>query len=212
MNCCQCQGIEELFSQQYVNKELSRYRAKGPDKTTRMLTEAIKMMGIEGLTLLDIGGGLGAIQHELLDSGVDQVTHVEASTAYIVAAKAEAQRRGYSERTSYHHGNFVDLASNILPADIVTLNRVICCYPDLEKLVSLSAARARKLYGLVYPRDTWWVKIALALQNFYFRLRGSPFRTFAHPSKAVEAILGNSGLKRQFYRQTIVWQVVVYAH
>ena len=93
MNCCQCQGIEELFSQEYVAKELSRYRSKGPDRTTRILTEAITELGVEGLTLLDIGGGVGAIQYELLASGVDQATNVEASTAYIEAAREEAQRR-----------------------------------------------------------------------------------------------------------------------
>ena len=210
MNCCQCQGIEELFSQQYVSKELSRYRAKGPDKTTRMLTKAIKEEGVDGLTLLDIGGGVGAIQYDLINAGVQDVESVEASTAYIHAAKGEAQRLGLTDRISYKHGNFVDLAADIPSADIVTLDRVICCYHDMEKLVSLSAERARKLYGLVYPRDAWWMKIGLALQNFFFRLRRSPFRTFAHPTKAIESILGRHGFRKHTYRQTLVWQVVVY--
>lgn len=210
MNCCQCQGIEELFSQKYVTKELLRYRVKGPDKTTRILTEAIKAMDVDGFTLLDIGGGVGAVQHELLASGVGQVTNVEASTAYINAARAEAQRRGLADRMSFYHGNFVDLAADVPAADIVTLDRVICCYPDMEKLVGLSAARARKLYGLVYPRDTWWMKIGLALQNFFFWLQRSPFRTFSHPNVAIEAIMDDNGLKRHFYRRTLVWQVVVY--
>jgi magnesium-protoporphyrin O-methyltransferase len=211
MSCCQCQGIEELFSQEYVSKELTRYRAKGPDKTTRILTGAIKRAGVEGLTLLDIGGGVGAIQHTLLEANAVHATSVEASTAYLAAAKLEAKRRGHAERVSYHHGNFVDLAEQIQPADIVTLDRVICCFDDMERLVSLSAAKARKLYGLVYPRSTWWVKIVLALENFFYRLRHSPFRAFVHPTEAVEAILLHNGLKRHFYHQTWVWQVVVYS-
>jgi 2-polyprenyl-3-methyl-5-hydroxy-6-metoxy-1,4-benzoquinol methylase len=211
MNCAQCEGIEELFGQQYVSKELARYRAKGPDKTTRMLTDAIKQEGVDGLSLLDIGGGVGAIQHELLGAGVVGVTSVEASTAYIDAARAEAQQRGLADHVSYQHGNFVDLAGDIPPADIVTLDRVICCYPDMEKLVGLSAARARKIYGLVYPRDAWWVKIALAVENFFFKLRRSQYRTFAHPTRVVEALVSSKGLKRRSYRRTLVWQVVVYA-
>lgn len=210
MNCCQCRGIEELFSQQYVNKELSRYHTKGPDKTTRMLVEAIKEADVAGETLLDIGGGVGAIQHELLDAGLKHATDVEASTAYLNAARAEAQRRGLADQVSYQQGNFVDLAEEVAPADIVTLDRVICCYPDMEKLVSLSAARARKLYGLVYPRDSWWLRIALVLGNLFFKLRRSAYRGFIHPTKAVEAILSSNGLKRQFCRKTLVWQVVVY--
>jgi magnesium-protoporphyrin O-methyltransferase len=210
MNCCQCQGIEDLFNQQYVTKKLSRYRAKGPDKTTRMLIDALKEEGVRGLTLLDIGGGVGVVQHELLGAGVLNATNVEASTAYIAAARAEAQQRGHAERVSHHHGNFVDVAANIAPADIVTLDRVICCYHDMEKLVGLSAARARKLYGLVYPRDAWWVKIGLAVENIFYRLRRSPFRVFLHPTEAVETVVSSNGLKRRFYRRTLVWQVVVY--
>lgn len=211
MNCCQCQGIEEVFSQQYVTKELSRYRRTGPPKTTRMLVEAIKEAGVDGLTLLDIGGGVGAVQHELLDAGVQGATNVDASMAYIQAARDEAQRRGYAERVSHHYGNFVDLATNIDPADIVTLDRVICCYDDMEKLVSLSAERARKIYGLVYPRDTWWVKIGLVVENLFLRLQRNPYRAFVHPTQVVEALVSRIGLKRASYRQTFVWQVVVYS-
>ena len=211
MNCSQCQGIEELFSQQHVAKQLSRYRAKGPDKTTCMLIESIEEADVEGQTLLDIGGGLGAVQHELLGAGVQHVTDVDASTAYLAAARAEAQRLGITDHVTYYHGNFVDLAAEIEPADIVTLDRVICCYHDMEKLVDLSATRARKLYGLVYPRDTWWIKLGLALGNFVLRLRHSSYRAYVHPTRAVEALLANNGLKRRSYRHTLFWQVAVYS-
>ncbi len=211
MNCCQCQGIEDMFNEEIVSRDLSRYRSKGPDKTTRVMIDALKKEGIQGLSLLDIGGGVGAIQHELLDAGLVNATDVDASQAYINAARAEAQRRGVAERVTFRHGNFVDVAAQIPPADVVTLDRVICCYPDMEKLVGLSAARARKLYSLVYPRDAWWIKIGLALMNFIFRLQRNPFRVFPHPTRAVEAMVRNNGLKRRFYHQTLVWQVVVYS-
>jgi len=211
MNSCQCQGIEELFSQQFVSKELTRYRKKGPDKTTRILTEAIKETGVDGLTLLDIGGGVGLIQYALLDAGVRQAMSVDASSEYLSAAKEEAQRRGLADRVSYQHGDFIKLAEEIAPADIVTLDRVICCYNDMEKLVNLSAERAGKLYGLVYPRDTWWVKVMLAIENFFYWLRRSPYRAFVHPTQSVEDILGRNRLKRIVYHQTLVWQVAVYS-
>jgi magnesium-protoporphyrin O-methyltransferase len=211
MNCCQCQGIEELFDEKRVSEELLRYRAKGPDTTTRLMIDALKAEGIQGLSLLDIGGGVGAIQHGLLDAGLQSATDVDASQAYIHAARAEAGRRGLAERVHFLHGNFVDLAAEVDPADIVTLDRVICCFPEMEKLVSLSAARARKFYGMVYPRDTWWVKLAMAIQNFYFRLKRSSFRTFPHSTRAVEAVVSRSGFTRRYYRQTWVWQVTIYA-
>ncbi len=211
MNCCQCEGIERLFNQQEAARKLKEYRRKGPDKTTRLLINALRASGVEGMALLDIGGGIGAIQHGLLKAGVSRAASIEASSAYLNMAKAEAERQGYTGQVTYHYGNFVDLAANLQPADIVTLDRVICCYHDMPKLVGLSAARARKLYGLVYPRDTWWVKLGTSIMNFFFWLRRTPFRVFVHPTEAVEAAIQAEGLKRSFYQTAGVWQVVVYA-
>jgi predicted TPR repeat methyltransferase len=211
MNCCQCQGIEMLFDRRFVAKDLARYRAKGPDKTTRMLLESLEAEGVKEKTLLDIGGGVGAISNELFKAGLSRATNVEASSAYLEAAKEEAERQGHADRMSLRHGNFVDLAADIPPADIVTLDRVICCFPDMQALVGLSAARAGNLYGVVYPRDAWWAKIGLAVENFVYRLQRSPFRVFAHPTEAVEALVTSNGLKRRLSRKTFVWQVVVYS-
>ncbi len=210
MNCCQCQAIEELYTVKNVTKALARYIKNGPDRPTRMLVEAILKEGIEGFTLLDIGGGVGGIQHKLLISGVSYATGVEASRAYIQISQAEAQRRNLADKVSFFHGNFVDLAENIAPADIVTLDKVICCYPDVEKLVGLSAERAKKIVGLVYPRDTWWSKVIEVLANFANQIQRTPFRVFVHSERVFNEILGQNGFKRSFYHHTPLWQVAVY--
>ena len=210
MSCSQCQGLDEVFDEKYVRKELARYRAKGAVKTTRMLSKALAEAGVSGLELLDIGGGLGALQHELLASGARRSTHVEAAYAYYRAAKEEAQRRSLEERISLRLGNFVDLAQDLEPADVVTLDRVICCYPEMERMVGLSAERARRLVGLVYPRDNWWVRLELTVSNLWMRLRKSPYRGYVHPTREVEAILTKHGFVRQFFQRTINWQIVVW--
>jgi len=211
MNCCQCQGIESVFDRKVAARELEDYRRNGPNKTTRILIEALKTGTIDGLSLLDIGGGVGAIQHALLKAGAGSAVNVDASTSYIRVAKEEAERQGHAGSVTYHHGNFVDLAPQISPADIVTLDRVICCYHDMPALVDVSATKARKFYGLVYPRDTWWMKLAIPILNVGLRLRGNSFRVFVHSTQAVDAILRRNGLQRRFYYRTIFWQVVVYA-
>lgn len=211
MNCCQCQGIETFFDKKVAIKKLREYRKKGPDKTTRMLIEVLEAEGVGRMTLLDIGGGIGAIQHELLAVGVSSATSVEASPAYIEAAKDETERQGRKDLVTYHHGNFVDLATDIAPADIVTLDRVICCYDDMQALVGLSSARAKNLFGAVYPRDTWWTKIGFTIINFGLRVKGNPFRIFIHSTEAVDGLVRNNGLEQRFYRKTAIWQVVVYA-
>ena len=210
MNCCQCQGIETRFNQKRAVQKLNQYRQQGPEKTTRMLIDALRAEGVEGMTLLDIGGGVGAIQHELLRAGVVSATNVEASTAYITAAKAEAESQGHAARMSHYRGNFIDLAINIPPADIVTLDRVICCYHDMQRLVELSAAKAGKLYGLVYPRDIWWVNCGFSFENFTLWLQRNPFRVFVHPTEEVEAIVRGNGLEPHFHQEAGMWQVVIY--
>lgn len=210
VNCCQCQGIETRFNQKRAAQKLKQYRQNGPEKTTRMLIDALKAEEVKGMTLLDIGGGVGAIQHELLQSGVASAMNVEASTAYITAAKEEAESQGHAARMSHYYGNFIDLAANLPPADIVTLDRVICCYHDMHPLVELSAEKAGKLYGLVYPRDIWWVNCGFAFENFTLWLQRNPFRVFVHPTQEVEAIASYNGLEPRFHQEVGMWQIVVY--
>lgn len=136
---------------------------------------------------------------------------VEASAAYLQVSETEAARRGQRERLTYHHGDFVDIADTLAPADIVTLDRVICCYPDMEKLVAASVAKAKHRYGLVYPRERWLTRIGVTLVNLFLRLRGGAFRTYIHSSAAVDAILQRNGFRRSFYDRTFLWQVVTYA-
>ena len=93
MNCSQCQGIESVFDRKTAAQKLTQYRRQGPDQTTRMLIDALKSEGVEDLTLLDIGGGVGAIQYELIKAGVRSATSVDASSAYLAVARDEAQRQ-----------------------------------------------------------------------------------------------------------------------
>jgi magnesium-protoporphyrin O-methyltransferase len=211
MDCCQCKGIESLFNEREAQRELAAYRKSGPSRTTRMLIDALKAQDSEATTLLDIGGGIGAIQHELLRDGVESATSVDASTAYVRAAREEAERRGHADKVRYLHANFVEVAPELPQADIVTLDRVICCYHDMPSLVGLSAARAARLYGLVYPRDTWWLRAGARLANLYFRLARNPYRAFVHRTQAVDALVRDYGLRQSFYKHTALWQVAVYA-
>jgi magnesium-protoporphyrin O-methyltransferase len=210
MSCRACRSIEEHFDLDYVAKELHQYRTSGPEKTTRVLIDALLAEGVSNMTLLDIGGGVGVIQHELLRAGVSRCINVEASSAYIKMAKEEAELQGLLESIEHQHGNFVDLAENIPQCDIVTLDRVICCYHDVEELVEKSSALAGKLYGLVYPLNNWKVRFLGVLENLTYRLHRSSFRYFVHPTEVVEEIVRRNGFVRLFYQEIDKWQIVVF--
>ena len=211
MACKQCQGIESFFDQKEADKDLATYRKKGPAATTQMLIDAIATENMDGGSLLDIGGGIGALQNELLKTGIKTAVSVDASTAYARVAEQEAERQGHADRISRHHGDFVDAASDIEEADVVTLDRVICCYHDVQKLVGLSSQKAKRVYAVVFPRENLLSKIGFGVFNMYFRLRRSPFRIFIHPTSVVEGLIEANGLRRQSHRKTRMWQVMVYS-
>ena len=211
MACCrQCEGIERQFSRTLAERELRRFRRRGPIPTTRRLFDALASAGVADSTILDVGGGIGAIHHVLLDQGAREAVHVDASSGYLAVAKDETAHRGHVERVRFVGGDFVDLAEELPEADIVTLDRVICCYPDMQALVGHSAAKARRLYGAVYPREAWWMRAAGRVMNLFMRIQRSAFRLFLHPPAAIDAVLRANGLEQRSIQRTLLWEIVVY--
>ena len=211
MSCAQCMGIEDMFDEKRAAMELRRYRRRGPGKTSRLLVEDIAAEGVAGRTVLDIGAGLGAVHLGLLSAGAREAVDVDASAGYLKAAKQEAERRGMAGRIKHLHGDFVDLSREVAPADIVTLDRVICCYDDAQLLLDSSAAKARSVLGLVYPIDSRLMKIARGLLNWLLRALRKRFQIFVHPSAQVDAIARSHGFLKRAYHRRGIWQVVVYA-
>jgi SAM-dependent methyltransferase len=205
VSCSQCRGIETEFNRRLAERELRRFRRRGPTKSTRMLLADLEPVVTPDSTLLDIGGGVGAIHHEMLDAGAVSAVHVDASSAYIDAARDEATRRHHLEGVEFVQGDFVELAPTIVSADIVTLDRVICCYPNMPALVGRAADKTRVVLGAVYPPDVWWIRIAVRCINYFMRLRESPFRVFVHSAEAIEAELKKHGLERATQQRTIAW-------
>jgi SAM-dependent methyltransferase len=210
IDCCHREGIEDQFGEGVARRELRRLRRRGPRRTTRLLLDALRARGIDGASILDIGGGVGAIHHELLDAGAREAVQVDVAPAYLAAAREEAARRGHGGRVRFVRGDVVERAGALPDADVVTLDRVICCYPDMPALVASSARKSRRLYGAVYPRDGWWMRRGLAFVNTILRLRRSAFRAFLHPPPAIDAALRSAGFERISGRRTVVWHVVVY--
>ena len=209
-SCCANNAIARQFDRETADQELRRYRSDGPAPTTQALIHALAARGVTDAALLDIGAGVGAIHHALLARGARQAVHVDISSDYIAAARAETERVGHADRVRFVNADFVEAAPGIEIADVVTLDRVICCYADMERLVTRSAERSRRLYGAVYPRDRWWVRVGIVLLNFAQRLRGSSFRSYLHAPADIDALLQRLGFQRNSTQRTWFWEVVVY--
>ena len=211
MNCCSHgQGIATTFDRKNAERELEQYRRKGPDPVTRRLLAEVAAAGGGADSVLDIGSGVGIVAFELLMAGASRATLVEASAASLAAAVEEANRRGLAQRITPCEGDVVDLAAGLPAADVVTLNRVICCYPDMRRLVQSSANLARRHYAAVYPRESWWVKLVFAAENVVRRLQGNTFRTFVHPEREIEGGLWSAGLRPRARFRGTIWVTAVF--
>ena len=210
MPCNCCEVTDHAFSESEAKAELRNYRRRGPMNQTKLILAAIRSLRLKDANLLDIGGGIGAIHHELLRDVARQATHVDASSAYLREAKQESARRGNSERVDFIHADFTDIARDIPKADIVTLDRVVCCYPDFRGLLTAAAEHSQKALALTYPRETWYVQFALQIANFFQKLRKDPFRVFLHPIAEMDALLEREGFKRVSLRRLFVWEMALY--
>jgi magnesium-protoporphyrin O-methyltransferase len=209
-SCCDA-DYDAMFDARSAHRQLAAYRRSGPMGSTRRLIDAIQAAGADGQTVLDIGGGVEVVGFELLAAGADRLTGVDAARAHVAIARREAARRGLDDRVTFRHGDFVALADELDAADIVTLDRVICCYGDWPALVDRSVERARRLYGLVYPTDRWWTRAAIGLGNLWMRLSRRSFRGYVHPERAVDTRIRAAGFERRSHHRGWLWQTAVYS-
>lgn len=208
--CCQ-PDYDAIFNDSAARRELAAYRRSGPTGTTRRLVDAMKAAGVEGARVLDIGGGVGVIGSELLASGAAWLTDVDASRAYTEAARSEVERRGFADRATFRTADFVEVAAEVGSAEVVTLDRVVCCYGDWVALIDRSVEKATNLYGLVYPNERWWMRAIVAGGNAVLRLFRQSFRFYLHPERAIDARIRAAGFERRFHHRGWLWQTVVYA-
>ncbi|MEX2530906.1 MAG: methyltransferase domain-containing protein [Gemmatimonadota bacterium] len=211
MACCNhCRDAEGFFGARRARLELRKYRKRGLSSSTARLLDALREAGVQGATLLDVGGGVGAIQHELFREGLARAIQVDASRAYLEVAEKAAADEGNRTRSTFHFGDFVELAPGLPEADFVTLDRVLCCYPHMDRLLEAAMGRTRKVLGLVYPRERRGTRLAITLGNLWFRLRGSDFRIFLHPPAGAHKLLEAAGFRPIHDSRTFVWRVEVW--
>ena len=211
MTCCnQYCAAEKQFDGKKAGSDLQRYRRRGPDAVTRLMLAELRRWPLQGESLLDVGSGIGIISAELAESGLASATLVDASPAHLDVARAENESRYASRPIRFLLGDFTTIADTVTDADVVTLNPVVCCYPDAEALLRGAASRTRRLLAFSSPRDRWYMWIMTALENFWRRLRGSTFRTFVHPPERMGAVLEAAGLVRIARQGTFVWVLDLY--
>jgi hypothetical protein len=211
MTSCHCCATDLRFDQRIAQRDLRRFHRHGADPATKQLLTAVQNGPLPPQpTLLDIGGGIGTIHHTLLDHGFAHATQIDASQAYLTVAAAEAERRGHLPRVTLAHADFRALAPTTPPADVVTLDRVVCCDPDYAGLLGAAADHALRLLAFTFPHARWYTRLFVATMNAGYRLWGNPFRAYIHSPAAMTAVLEGRGLRRRWAGGTWIWRVELF--
>ncbi len=211
MSCCQScslQGTNEFFTDQ-AKRYLKEFKKKGLGKEQKYLIEGIASQGIAGKTVLEIGCGVGGLHLSLLKQGAVFATGIDISEGMIAGAKELSKELNLVEKTQYHVGDVIQLNKAISDADIVVLDKVVCCYEDVFKLLSISGNRTKQTYAFSYPNPNILVQISfkglIALRTLF---RGK-FRPYWHDWSALIKTLETQGFKQTYTNNTLLWNVCV---
>lgn len=194
----------------HAEEDLEAWREGRLYDWTRELTDVLIEQGVQGLTILDIGAGIGAVHLGLLEAGAARAIDVDASREYLAVASAEAERRGLAGRVEHRFGDVVELAGSLPPADVVVLDSVICCYPYLDRLLGAALASRPTLVGLTFPRNTWWMVLYMRLHNLRNALTRRHDDYVIHPYSEVVDFLTDAGYRQVHDGGTRIWRVVAF--
>jgi magnesium-protoporphyrin O-methyltransferase len=206
--CC-AKPYERFFGKRSARKDARRYRRKGLDETAERMVDQVVQRGVSDASVLEIGGGIGAIELELLKRGAARSTIVEISHGYDEEAAALLSEAGLEGRVLRRYGDFVERAAAVDPADVVVLHRVVCCYPDPEALVGAAAEHAHRLVALSFPRDTWWMRLGSRVLNVFFRIVGL-VESYIHPPATIIGAAHANGLATVHEHTGRIWRIAVF--
>ena len=206
--CCEPKGYDDMFGARFSGHLARRYRKRGLDRTAARMVAFLAEQGVDGATVLEVGGGVGDIQIELLRRGAASATNLELVDSYDADARALAADAGLTDRITRRQLDIAATPDAVEQHDIVVLHRVVCCYPDYQRLLGAAAEHAGRLMVFSHPPGGAISRAAVAAENLFFRVRRSPFRTFAHDPDAMTATVADHGMREAYRHRGLVWHVV----
>lgn len=204
-DCCTPRGYRWIFSERSAQIEAKRYRRRGLDRTSRRIVDFLKRQGVEGRSVLEIGGGIGAIQIELLKAGAARATSIELTPTYEEVAMRLISEAGLSGRVERKVMDFAQSASQVDGADVVVMNRVLCCYHDMPRLAGAAADHAQQMLVMTFPRRALWLRAMLGAGNGLLWLTRRHFHIFVHRPSEIMSTAQRHGLRPVLNETGLMW-------
>ncbi|WP_404380146.1 methyltransferase domain-containing protein [Knoellia locipacati] len=209
MQCCpEPAGYDEVFTRRFSRLVSRRYESRGLSRLARRMVDFLESRGVEGSTVLDIGGGVGDIPVELLRHGAGSATTLELSSSYDDDARELIERYGLSDRVTRRALDIARSSEEVEPADVVVLHRVVCCYPDHVALLSAAGEHARSLLVFSHPTSNVATHLLLRMENAWHRVRGREFRAWAHDPAEMVRVVEGTGLRQVMSHRGPMWSAV----
>ncbi len=206
--CCGAEGYDEEFSDRFARRMARRYRRRGLTRPAREIVAFLTSAGIEGASVLEIGGGVGELHVELLRRGAARATNLEIATSYEAQAQALQREAGVAGLVERRIHDIASDPGSVEPADVVVLHRVVCCYPDYERLLGAAAGKATRLLAFSHPQVNPLTRSLAWLDELPGRMKGTSFRGYLHPPEAMVAVAVRAGLQETFRASAFPWRVV----
>lgn len=207
--CCYPDEYGRVFTPREAERAARSYLRRGLTGTAADLADAVTAAGIVGATILEAGGGVGALAVELLRRGGGRGTIVDLSPTWDEAAGRLAGAAGVSDRVRRVRGDVVVVADDLDPAEVVVAHRVLCCYPDWVPLVDALIRSSTRLVALTLPVDRRRTRLGITFANRVLALAGRRFRIFVHPVDAVLARAASSSFRPVADRSGLVWRTIL---
>ncbi|MDH5767207.1 MAG: class I SAM-dependent methyltransferase [Gammaproteobacteria bacterium] len=211
MSCCcpHAKSASRFFSF-FARRYRHRFEKKGFESSQKQLMEGLTQAGYKDCTVLEVGSGVGHVHQTLLEQGASSAVGIDLAPEMIKEAEQWAEDRGLTDRVQYLVGDFIYQTEKIVVADVCVMDKVVCCYPDAEGLVKASLTKTSRVYALTYPRNKWYVRLAIGMAAFVMRLIRSDFRPYVHDPEQIEHWITDQGYSRVYENRTIAWLTQVY--
>ena len=207
-DCCQA-AYGDMFDEKRARGDAKGYRKRGLDAQSKQIFSFLSRRPLEGATILEVGGGIGAIQLELLKAGADRTVSVELSGEYEHVAAELLAEAELEDRADRRIGDFVMMNGGLPAADAVVMNKVVCCYPDMPALIAAACDHASERVVLAMPRDHLVLRGVMRVANVFLRLRRSGFRAFIHSRSALLDEAAQRGFTLADEQVGRIWDVML---
>jgi 2-polyprenyl-3-methyl-5-hydroxy-6-metoxy-1,4-benzoquinol methylase len=209
MTCCTSEGTNRFFSRS-AEKYAKRFRRKGLDKASAYIVRGIETSGLTSKSVLEIGCGVGGLLLSLLKHGDASAIGVDVSEGMLEMAKKLAVESALDDRVKYLQGDYATMNGEASSADIVILDKVICCYADPETLIKKSAQKSELLYAVSYPRNSLLGRLSFEILTRMGQVLRWSFYPYYHDTAFIEKTITSCGFREVFSQTTTVWQIKIF--